>query len=165
MEKQLSKLLTLLVMTAAVLTVTGCSEDDVTGTVDDELTAEDIAVVTEDFATTLADDQEGLLTDYVDLDLPTTATKSSWTVSDTGQQNRGTLTITRTRVFFDSAGTAYDRYDPRTTVSMDRLLEIEGTRTNMTQTRTATISHSDSLHIDGIAPDDTIRTLNGPRCP
>lgn len=162
MERQLSKLMTLLLMTLAVLVAAGCSEDDtVSGTGDDEITAEDVDVITEDFATTLADDEEGLLVDYTDLQLPSGSSKTAYTVSDTGGQNRGNLTITRVRIFYDSLGNASDRYDPETTVAMDRMLTIEGTRTNVLQTRTSSIYHSDSLRIDDIAPEDTVRTLNG----
>ncbi len=154
------------VLLAASLASAGCSSSDNPAASEDQLTSDDVTVITEDFTSTLAGGDEGLVTDWTDLQLPGSASTVSGiggvpAVQDTGQQNRGSLTVTRVRVFYDADGNAYDRYDPETTVAMDRMLSIEGTRTNMRGTRTATLLHTDSTRITGIAPTDTVRTLNG----
>lgn len=169
MMKDLRRPLMMFLLAGALVAV-GCSESDNPTTTENQLTSEDIAVITEDFASTLADGEEALLTDWTDVQVSGASAAQTLTVSsvgeyttvqDTGQQNRGNLTIERIRIFYDADGNASDSYDPTTTVAMDRMLTIQGTRTNMRDTRTVTMLHTDSTRIDGIAPSDTIRTLNG----
>ncbi|MFH0883177.1 MAG: hypothetical protein V2A56_09355 [bacterium] len=165
MMKRLKRPLLMILLTGALVAV-GCSENDNPATTDDQITGEDVAVIAEDFSSTLADGDEALLTDWTDIQVSSSASTVSSTaeyitVQDTGQQNRGSLTIERIRIFYDADGNASNRYDPETTVAMDRMLTIEGTRTNRMETRTVTLLHTDSTRITDIAPTDTVRTLNG----
>jgi hypothetical protein len=152
----------MLLIIAAAMVTAGCSDHDTLSNAgDSELTETDIDVMTEDLAVTLADEQEGVLTDYTSLAVTGSSLKTMSSIADTGEQNRGTLTVTRVRVFYDAEENASDSYDPQTSVAMERMLWINGTRTNVRNTRTATIDHFDSVYVSGIAPADTIRVLNG----
>lgn len=153
-----------------MLIFSGCGDDN-SVTSDDQsstLTDEDVEVIADDFASTLAEEDEGLIVDWTDVEvssqssvLTTSSLVDGIVVADTARNNRGNLTITRVNVFYDSLGNTYDHYVADTTIALDRMLTISGTRTNMHETRTSTLEHSDSTRIVGISPEETIRTLNG----
>jgi hypothetical protein len=155
----------IMLLSAALLIAVGCSEsDNPAGSAGDELTTDDIEVISEDFSRTLAAEDEGLLTDYLAAPAPTPPAggpRLTPSHGDTNHHNRGNLNVTRVRIFYDAEGNEMERFVPDSTVMMDKLLWIEGTRTNRRGTRTVMIDHHDSVRVEGLSTQDSVRTLNG----
>ncbi|MBC8478280.1 hypothetical protein H8D51_01925, partial [bacterium] len=120
--------------------------------------------VAEEFANVLADPDEGLLFLWDDGDAGFTSTpviskdNTQPVVDDTTFEHNG-LTITIDRTFYDEAGNPSEEYDSLTTVRLTRLRTVVGTIQR--PRRTATIDHEGFIEVDGIAPDDTLRAING----
>ncbi len=146
------------------LIIVGCSsEDDPVSP--DEYTVEndDYFDVAEDMAATLASPDEGMLGLWRDMD--------NFTNPPMGQNGksfekdvmdttfvRGPFTVTIDLTFYDADGNPSEMYDSLTTVRMTAEHQMEGTLQGLR--RSMTIEHESSDELDGIAPDDTICTLN-----
>jgi len=146
----------------------GCSEDNNSAPLNElnGLTEADFIAASEDFTEALVDEEEGMLHIWEEAQ-PGHGEDVEWfgrggfhILPDTSVHHRFDHTVTIIRTFYDAEGNPYEEYDSLTTVSMDRVLMIEGER-GPRLGRTSSFTHWDSMRVDGIAPDDEIRTLNG----
>jgi len=79
-------------------------------------------------------------------------------ICDTTYYRHG-LTITIDRTYYSADSQASEKYDPETSVWVTRHVTITGTWNGLL--RSAAINHDGTVRVDGIAPNDTIRILNG----
>ena len=161
-----SRLLILLLVIA--FAAIGCSEDSASPVNDTEaMTVIEQEDVADDFASTLADPEEGMLPLWMgDLSgVPTASIDPKdgdvSSVADTVVRENRFLTITRIRNFYDADGNMSDSYDSLTTVAVERLFSLVGTRVSPDSSRNMTINHQDSTWVDGIQPDSELHTING----
>ncbi len=151
----------------------GCSNED-SGLVSievpfpDNIEVEEMDDVADDFSAMLADPEDGLIytwsEDQINMDggmLLPDMIKNERVTLDT--VIRGDMTIIRNRVFYDVDGNESEAYDSSSTVGVIRFFSIEGTRENERGdfARSVTIDHESSVDVNGISPEDTIRTHNG----
>lgn len=144
--------------------ISGCSDDEEAPISQSEaLSTDELEVAVEDFGVVVADPVEGILTLWMDnLDasgaeyLP--ELKSMHTTTDT-VIIRENLTISIDLTFYDAEDSESEFYDSLSTVRMTKNVTIEGSRENAR--RMTTLNGSNYHDIRGIAPVDTIRTIDG----
>lgn len=161
-----SRLIVLLL--AMMLVVIGCSEDSTSPVNDTEsMTLIEQENVADDFASTLADPEEGMLPLWmgemggVPLAAIDPKDGSVSTVADTVVRDNPFLTVTRIRNFYDADGNMSDVYDSLTTVAVERLFSLVGDRVSPDSSRNMSIYHQDSTWVDGIQPESEQHTING----
>ncbi|MDP8208412.1 MAG: hypothetical protein P9L92_17225 [Candidatus Electryonea clarkiae] len=149
------------------LLIIGCSEEDspIGPPESYDVTDDDYEDSAEDFGALLADPEEGILQYWMDplgdgghhmMQMP--GKQADREIADTTFP-RGNLTFTIDLTFYDAEDNASEIYDSASTVRLTRLMTIEGAREDTM--RHVSINHSDFIEVNGIAPDDTIRILNG----
>jgi hypothetical protein len=161
-----------LVALAAVLTFAvfwiGCSDDSSSTPLNsqDDVTEADYVVATEDFTEALVGEEEGML-DVWSETAPGHGETVEWfgrggfhRLPDSTHHRRFDHDVTIIRTYYDAEGNTYEEYDSLTTVSMDRVLLIEGER-GPRMGRSSSFTHWDSMRVEGIAPGEEVRTLNG----
>jgi hypothetical protein len=154
----------LLLAALGLLNLFACTQDD-SPTAALQISDDEYADAAEDFGATLAAGNEGFLTTILsestgteNLDGGPLARKGAPVVQDTTWEHNG-LTFTVDRTFYDAEGNPSEVYDSLTTVRTTRHLTITGTIVR--PHRTATIDHDGFIDRTGIAPDDTLSTING----
>ncbi|MBD3166280.1 hypothetical protein GF324_06760 [bacterium] len=158
------RVLLLLALAAMLAFVVACDEDT-TGNDTEfaEPTTDDMDDTAEDFAATLADPETGIITYWESEGLSDGgfASMKEGTVPQVADTSfeRGGITITIDRTFYDIEDNPSEVYDSSSTVRMTRLLTMEGERTGAR--RSATIDHESFIDVTGMASDDTVRTING----
>ncbi|MBZ0265047.1 hypothetical protein K8I28_10295 [bacterium] len=155
-------IISLVVLGFLFLGLSGCSEEDKAPvSQSEELSTDELEIAVEDFGDLVADPVEGILSHWMDdVDSPGVLQndlKNDHDIADTVIV-RDNLTISIDLTFFDSEGTESEIYDPLSTVRMTKNVTIEGAREN--PQRTTTINGSNFHDISGIAPEDTLRTIN-----
>ncbi len=155
----------LLLSGALIWGLIGCAEsDNLTNNGSTEISEDHYADVAEEFANVLSDPEEGILFLWDDngggFNAEPLDSKDDQfpAVDDTTFQHNG-LTITIDRTFYDDEGNPSEEYDPETTVRMTRLRTVVGTIER--PRRYAIIDHEGFIDVDGIAPYDIQRTING----
>ncbi len=153
------------VLFLAGLVMWGCSDssNNMVGP-SDSLTSPQRDALAEDFSSTMAAPDEGMLPAWIQMDASGGGLSSpgpQGSLDDTLTFTWNGFTVRRVRNFFDSTGAMSPTYDSTTSVRMDRLLWITGTHTSVSGRRTVTIDHFDSLMVTGIQPSSDVFTLNG----
>ncbi|MCB2200595.1 hypothetical protein KQI63_14415 [bacterium] len=159
--------LMVLLLAISIFTI-GCSEDATSPVNDTEaMTVTEQEDVADDFASTLADPDEGMIPlwmgEFGGAPLAFVDPKDGAvsTIADTVVRENRFLTVTRIRNFYDADGNMSDSYDSLTTVAVERLFSLVGDHEAEDGGRSMSINHQDSTWVDGIEPDSELHTLNG----
>ncbi len=167
MKKISTKQLTILILSIMMLFVIGCDEDsDPISQPDETITTTDMDVVTEDFSVVLLDDYEGLMPLWFEDDgvvYGGYADKGdgNYTLSDTSTFERGGITTTRIKHFFDIDEVMYQEFDPETTVRVERTVTKIGEWVSPLNNKTVSIDMFSFMNVAGFQNEDNILIRNG----
>ena len=153
---------------AMLFWVSGCNDENgrtnMTGP-GNQATDEEMEAVAEDYGAALAGEGEGMLGMWAEDGgsgpFSGGDREGDRALDDTLIFVHNGFQVVLIRNFFDADGNWSVIYDPLTSVRMERMLTIEGSRTNQSGRRTVTLWHSDQMMIWGIAPTDEVFTLEG----
>jgi hypothetical protein len=167
MKKRFLKHLSIIFLSLMILFVFGCDNDsDPISQSDDSVTLLDMDVVTEDFSIVLLDEYEGLMPLWFEDDgviYGGDADKGdgNYTLSDTTTHQRGGITATWIKHFFDVDDNMYQEFDPETTVRVERTVTKVGEWINPHNTKTVAIDMFSFMNVAGFQNEDNILTRNG----
>lgn len=144
------------------LLVWGCSNENGSLAPNNQITDEERDDLADDFASTLAGPQEGMLSFWMSNGSGgVRGPAEGGALDDTLIFDRDGFHVVLVRNYYDVNGVWSPIYDSLTSVRLNRLLWINGTFTNQSGRRTVTIDHFDSTVVWGIDPISDIWTLQG----